>query len=105
MRLIWSPTQNRFVPPDAYWTEVAAGRKRSDTHPVPQLIRDGMESTMNHADGRRYDSKRAYEKAVHAAGCEIVGNDSSLVKAAPRRVEPAGVGEDIKRAWAEVESR
>lgn len=34
------------------------------------------------ADGKMYDSKSAYYKAVKAAGCEIMGND------APREAKP-----------------
>ena len=30
---------------------------------------------LNHADGKRYDSKSQYERAVRAKGCRIVGND------------------------------
>lgn len=55
--------------------------KRSDL-PTPMLIRDNMESTWNPADGQHYDSKRAYEKAVRANGCEIVGNEK--IKASPK---------------------
>jgi hypothetical protein len=42
---------------------------------APSVIPDGMAPTLNHADGKTYDSKRAYEKAVRARGCVIVGNE------------------------------
>lgn len=48
---------------------------RSDL-PGPMLIRDSMEPTLNPANGRRYDSKRAYERAVREAGCVIVGSET-----------------------------
>lgn len=35
----------------------------------------GVNGTFNHADGKRYDSKSQYERAVKAKGCQIVGND------------------------------
>lgn len=35
----------------------------------------GVNGIVNHADGKRYDSKSAYEKAVKAKGCRVVGND------------------------------
>lgn len=35
----------------------------------------GVEGIINHADGKRYDSKSQYERAVKAKGCRIVGND------------------------------
>ena len=55
--------------------------QRSD-YPSPALRHDrlpgGVNGMVNHADGRRYDSKSAYYAAVRASGCEIVGDDSSL---------------------------
>lgn len=76
-------------------------RQRSDL-PVPYLIRDGLDYVFNHADGQRYTSKRAYEKAVKAANCEIVGNDSSLAEAKPKEYQPEGVAQDIKQAIEEL---
>lgn len=35
----------------------------------------GVNGLVNHADGKRYDSKSEFTKAVKARGCEIVGND------------------------------
>jgi hypothetical protein len=43
--------------------------------PMPYIRSDGMSDTLNPANGQMYDSKSAYEKAVRAAGCEIVGDD------------------------------
>lgn len=66
---------------------------------LPYVVSDSMPMTLNHADGRRYDSKRAYERAVRAAGCEIVGNE----KLPPRQeFTPTGIGADIKRAIEEL---
>lgn len=66
---------------------------------APMVICDTMESTINHADGRRYSSKRQFERAVRAAGCEIVGNE----KLAPRPAyAPKGVGRDIAKAWNQL---
>lgn len=74
---------------------------RSDL-PAPMIIRDGMDATMNHADGRRYDSKRAFERAVKAQGCEIVGNEKLTER--PMWTPPSS-GPDIKRAIEELKSR
>ena len=68
----------------------------------PMVISDCMDSTLNHADGRRYDSKRAYQKAVRAAGCEIVGNETQKL---PPAWEPDDPGADIAAAVNFVESR
>lgn len=35
----------------------------------------GINGMLNHADGKMYDSKSSYERAVKAKGCRIVGND------------------------------
>lgn len=46
---------------------------------VGGVIRDtlpgGINGILNHADGKRYDSKSQYERAVRARGCRVVGND------------------------------
>lgn len=69
---------------------------------APMVIRDSMDTTVNHADGQRYDSKRAFEKAVKAKGCEIVGNEKLTTRP---RWEPSRPGPDIKRAIEELKSR
>lgn len=35
----------------------------------------GVNGIFNHADGKRYDSKSQYERAVKSKGCRVVGND------------------------------
>ena len=42
---------------------------------APMIISDALDNVFNHADGKRYTSKRAYERAVRAAGCVIVGDE------------------------------
>lgn len=41
---------------------------------------EGVKGVLNHADGKRYDSKSQYERAVRAKGCRIVGNDFNNAK-------------------------
>lgn len=43
---------------------------------APMVVSDGLADVLNPADGKRYDSKRAYYRAVRAAGAEIVGNET-----------------------------
>jgi hypothetical protein len=102
-RWIWSRISNQLLTPEEHAHEL--GECQRSKLSAPMIISDCMESTVNHADGQRYSSKRAYEKAVKAAGCEIVGNDSSFKR--PKRKEYAaqGVQQDIKRAMEEVSSR
>lgn len=35
----------------------------------------GVNGIINHADGKRYDSRSQYEAAVRSRGCRVVGND------------------------------
>lgn len=68
----------------------------------PRLIRDGLDDVWNPVNGKVYDSKSAYYAAVKAAGCEIAGNDSSIMQAHEKSVAPtapAGLKDDLKAAW------
>ncbi len=59
---------------------------------APMVISDTIDGMMNPADGQRYDSKRAFYRAVRRAGCEVVGNE----RLPERRHEIApGLGRDI----------
>jgi hypothetical protein len=62
---------------------------------APYVISDGMDPTFNHATGRLYDSKRAYERDTRRAGCVIIGNERMPER---RGVELDRPGRDIQRA-------
>lgn len=94
-RWIWSRISNQLLTPEEHARELSQQRSKLS---APMVISDNMESTLNHADGRRYSSKRGYEKAVRAAGCEIVGNDSSFKRPARKEYKADGLAADIKRA-------
>lgn len=68
----------------------------------PMVIGDCMDRTLNPADGRQYDSKRAYYKAVRAAGCEIIGNEAGTASSRPQMHDPV---DEIKAAIEQIESR
>jgi hypothetical protein len=72
-------------------------------HSGPYVISDNMDYVQNHADGQHYDSKRAFEKAVRRAGCEIVGNDQSMLK--PREFQPVITRQDVKDTLDQMRSR
>ncbi|MCR4339651.1 MAG: hypothetical protein NUW01_07165 [Gemmatimonadaceae bacterium] len=61
------------------------------------IIKDFTEPVLCPADGQRYGSKRAYERAVRAAGCEIVGNES-LSRVEQNKPKLTRPGADIARA-------
>lgn len=74
---------------------------RSDL-PTPRVISDRLDDVWNPVNGKKYDSKSAYYRAVKDAGYTIAGNDSSITKAHERAVEttaPAGLKDDLKAAW------
>lgn len=75
-----------------------------DASNAPHVIRDslgGLSGLRNHADGKIYDSKRAYEKAVARAGCVIVGNEQQTRRETPM----PSPGPDIKAAIEQLRSR
>lgn len=76
--------------------------------PTPHVINDGLDYMFSHADGRRYTSKRAYEKAVRAAGCQIVGNEDitkHISNPYDEAKHEADIRADVAKALAEVRSR
>lgn len=44
----------------------------------------GTKGVLNPVDGKLYDSRAAYERAVKAAGCVIMGNDAPTEMAKPK---------------------
>lgn len=100
MRWIWSRVSNQLLTPEEHAREL--GEVRRSKLSAPMIISDNMESTLNHADGQRYSSKRGYEKAVRAAGCEIVGNDPSFKRPKAKEYDAGDVKGDIKSAWDQV---
>jgi len=47
---------------------------RSDL-PCPMIIRDGLPDLKHMANGKIYDSKRAFSQATKDAGCVEIGNE------------------------------
>lgn len=80
------------------WPWECRGHFPEPPHATMQIIRDCMDDTMNPANGQRYTSKRAYYKAVRAAGCEIVGNEQQK-QVAPQIDDPT---KDILEAVQKV---
>lgn len=80
---------------------LARPRESKRSHlPSPMLIRDTMDPTMNHVDGRLYDSKSAFTKTVRNAGCEIIGNER--VESAAPNFDPAPAEADVKLAMDQL---
>ena len=88
--------------PNACRSHFAARGPRSEIA-APTVIRDGMDPIRSMADGKMYDGKGAYYRAVRAAGCEIVGNERApFERQQSREFVPDPVGPDIKRALEEL---
>lgn len=78
-------------------------RKESGPAVISDKLPGGINGLRNHADGRIYDSKSKYTRAVRRAGCEIVGNETPAVKP-PELIGRREIGETIKRAIEEHQS-
>lgn len=87
---------------DSPWPDNCAPERvlaKSDM-PTPQIAKTSLDDLWNPVNGKRYTCSRAFERAVKAKGCEIIGNDSSLTNPKPKPIAtPNGLGDDIKRAW------
>ena len=71
---------------------------------MPAIRSDGMGPILNHADGRLYDSKSAYYRAVKDAGCEIIGNEK-LPERQVKEPDVKDIARDVKTAIQQVEAR
>lgn len=70
------------------WPEVAQRRRLRalgalSSLPAPYVISDHLDDVQNPADGKIYDSKSEYYRAVKNAGCEIVGNEAEKLMESP----------------------
>lgn len=77
---------------DGEWVEVSG---KPDIEAKVYIHTDEMPSLINHADGKRYDSKSRFRAATRAAGGYEVGNDTMNNR---REHDPKGVREDIHRS-------
>jgi hypothetical protein len=94
---VWDRRTRKLVPKHLYRDIPVA---RSDL-PCPMIISDSLDYVQNPVNGRVYTSKSAYNKAVRAAGCEIVGNEKVSASPRPQLDDPVN---DIKQAIEQVES-
>lgn len=73
----------------------------------PSVITDdlkgGVNGLRNHADGRMYDGKRAFEAATRRAGAVTVGNEEVKGRP-PELIGKREIGETIKRSIEELSS-
>lgn len=73
----------------------------------PQIISDYIDGPMgalkNHADGKIYDSKSKYYKAVKEAGCVVMGNDAPTVCKEPEyKICEKELKRDIAQAYEQL---
>lgn len=75
---------------------------------APQVIRDGLPDIKSMADGRRYDSKRAYYRSVKRANCEIVDGlkpESYVAKPESDKAHMQHIVSDIKKSLEQLRSQ
>lgn len=65
------------------------------------VISDTMAPTINHADGKRYDSKAKFRAATRSAGCIEVGNER-VPERAPQKLDKRERREHIRQAIYEL---
>jgi hypothetical protein len=65
----------------------------------PSIISDTLDGLLNPIDGKRYDSRKAYDAVARRAGLECIGNED-LAKHVGRRPESSSreIADSIKRA-------
>jgi hypothetical protein len=96
MRLRFCRVCRDFHNVEMEWPEACLGHFAKESAPATvHVISDHLDYVMNPADGKRYSSKSKYYKAVRAAGCEIMGSDTS---APPPRKDIGDPVHDIRRA-------
>ncbi len=64
---------------------------------APHVISDIMPTLINHADGRRYDSKAKFRQATKAMGCIELGTEK-LPERRPVKLDRAQRRDDIRRS-------
>lgn len=89
--------------PRACYDHFQTSGPRSDLA-FPMVLRDGLDDVINPINGQPYDSKRAYERDVKAAGCVIMGNDAPTSAKSPI-VDTPGIERDIKDAIEQINAR
>lgn len=73
--------------------------KRYSYNVISDSLGEGVQGLLNHADGKKYDSKSAYYKAVKAAGCVVLGNDAPTeAKKVEYKLDSREIKQDIKQA-------
>lgn len=102
--------RRRLIPDvDAYLARPDARAARSD-YPTPHFRTDTMPLLMNHAVGRPYDSKSAFERAVEeesrrrvdVGGSAIVIAGNEKLEATPFEPNSEDIKRDIKLAYDKV---
>lgn len=106
-----APGRRRLIKDiDAYLADHEARRARRADMPTPNLIRDGIDPIISHADGKMYDSYSAYKHGIKEVNrrtgkqYEIVGDKDAFRDAKPPewKPDPNDVKKDLKDAWDRV---
>ena len=96
-------TLNGELVPINEWWAAQTRRNRSDL-PCPAIRADGMGDTLSHADGKTYDSRSAYERALKDSGHHIVEAGENT-GSTPLMDDVPGLEQDLKDAYDQLEAR
>ena len=105
---IYDAEADRLVPKGEY-LHLKAERAASKVSALPRpYVIGAMPAIKCMADGRYYDDKRSYQKAVARAGCEVVGFDKNwtdYVKPTyDEKAHEADIVADVKKSIEQMSS-
>ena len=107
---VYNAETQKLLPKGEYLALKAARAPRKRSGLAAPLVIGAMPAIKCMADGRYYDDKRSYHKAVARAGCEVVGFDKNWtdhVKAAARydeKAHEADIVSDVKKSIEQLSS-
>jgi hypothetical protein len=101
-RLFWDKISGDFIPYDSLPPRAKPKGPIVLGDNIPDA--NGRE-VVNHADGKTYSSKAKFYEATKRAGAETTGNEYRETPPIRDRYKPKGVGEDVKKAIAQLRSR
>ncbi|HUZ12659.1 MAG TPA: hypothetical protein VMU93_07425 [Caulobacteraceae bacterium] len=93
-----------FVCRGGAWIEKAAAAPLHAPAPAPMVRCDAMDPIRSMLDGRIYDSRSRYYRALKRGGAQIVGDERAAFARRPA-FEPEGVAASLKQSIEELESR
>lgn len=107
---VYDKETGKLVPKGEYLALKAARAPRKRSGLGCPLVIGSMPPTLNMADGKVYDDKRSYHRAVARAGCEVVGYDKNFMDhikpaAFDEKANAKSIAADVKKAIEQVNNQ